>query len=171
MLRTHTCGELRSSHAGTSVTLCGWVSRVRDKGGMLWVDLRDRYGITQLMAEEGKTAAELLQALRDLGREYVIQAEGTVVKRYAPNDKMATGEIEIEISKISLLNPSRLPPFLVEDETDGGDDLRMQYRYIDLRRQPVRAKLELRHRMAQEVRRYLDARGFLEVETPELTIS
>lgn len=168
MLRTHTCGELRMTHTGSLVTLCGWVSRVRDKGGMLWIDLRDRYGITQLMAEEGQTAPELLQALRALGREFVVQAVGTVVKRYAPNDKMPTGDIEIRVERINLLNPSKLPPFLVDDETDGGDDLRMQYRYIDLRRQPVRSKLELRHRMAQEVRRYLDERAFLEVETPVL---
>lgn len=135
---------------------------------MLWIDLRDRYGIIQLMAEEGQTRPEVLHALRSLGREYVVQVEGIVVKRYAPNDKMPTGDIEIRVDAIKLLNPSRLPPFLVEDETDGGDDLRMQYRYIDLRRQPVRYKLELRHRVAQEVRRYLDAREFLEVETPVL---
>jgi len=135
---------------------------------MLWIDLRDRYGIIQLMAEEGQTRPVVLHALRSLGREYVVQVEGIVVKRYAPNDKMPTGDIEIRVDAIKLLNPSRLPPFLVEDETDGGDDLRMQYRYIDLRRQPVRYKLELRHRVAQEVRRYLDAREFLEVETPVL---
>ncbi|MBM3919503.1 MAG: aspartate--tRNA ligase [Sphingomonadales bacterium] len=168
MLRTHTCGELRMTHTGIQVTLCGWVSRMRDKGGMLWIDLRDRYGIIQLMAEEGQTRPVVLHALRSLGREYVVQVEGIVVKRYAPNDKMPTGDIEIRVDAIKLLNPSRLPPFLVEDETDGGDDLRMQYRYIDLRRQPVRYKLELRHRVAQEVRRYLDAREFLEVETPVL---
>lgn len=156
------------THTGIQVTLCGWVSRMRDKGGMLWIDLRDRYGIIQLMAEEGQTRPEVLHALRSLGREYVVQVEGIVVKRYAPNDKMPTGDIEIRVDAIKLLNPSRLPPFLVEDETDGGDDLRMQYRYIDLRRQPVRYKLELRHRVAQEVRRYLDAREFLEVETPVL---
>lgn len=168
MLRTHTCGELRHSHIGQTVTLCGWVSKVRDKGGMLWVDLRDRYGITQLMAEEGKTAPEVMEQLRKLGREFVLSAQGTVVERYAKNDKMATGDVEIQISAVTLLNAAKLPPFLIEDETDGGDDLRMQYRYLDLRRNPVRAKLELRHRMAQSVRRYLDAQGFLEVETPVL---
>lgn len=168
MLRTHQCGELRLSHAGTTVTLCGWVSKVRDKGGMLWVDLRDRYGITQLMAEEGKADAALLAQLRTLGREFVLSATGTVVERYAKNDKMPTGEIEIQLSSISILNPAKLPPFLIEDDTDGGDDLRMQYRYLDLRRNPVRAKLELRHRVAQAVRRYLDSQGFLEVETPVL---
>lgn len=168
MLRTHTCGELRLSHIGQTVTLCGWVSKVRDKGGMLWVDLRDRYGITQLMAEEGKTAPEVMEQLRKLGREFVLSASGTVVERYAKNDKMATGDIEIQLQSVTLLNAAKLPPFLIEDETDGGDDLRMQYRYLDLRRNPVRAKLELRHRMAQSVRRYLDAQGFLEVETPVL---
>jgi aspartyl-tRNA synthetase len=168
MLRTHTCGELRISHIQQQVTLCGWVSKVRDKGGMLWVDLRDRYGITQLMAEEGKTAPEVLEQLRKLGREFVLSATGTVVERYAKNDKMATGDIEIQLQSVQLLNAAKLPPFLIEDETDGGDDLRMQYRYLDLRRNPVRAKLELRHRMAQSVRRYLDAQGFLEVETPVL---
>lgn len=168
MLRTHHCGELRLSHAGTTVTLCGWVSKVRDKGGMLWVDLRDRYGITQLMAEEGKADAALLEQLRTLGREFVLSATGTVVERYAKNDKMPTGEIEIKLSSIQILNPAKLPPFLIDDETDGGDDLRMQYRYLDLRRNPIRAKLELRHRVAQSVRRYLDGQGFLEVETPVL---
>lgn len=168
MLRTHTCGQLRLADAGTQVTLCGWVSKVRDKGGMLWVDLRDRYGITQLMAEEGKTDAALMEQLRSLGREFVISATGTVVERYAKNDKMPTGEVEVKLESINLLNAAKLPPFLIEDETDGGDDLRMQYRYLDLRRNPVRAKLELRHRVAQAVRRYLDAQGFLEVETPVL---
>jgi aspartyl-tRNA synthetase len=168
MLRTQTCGELRLSDVGKSVILCGWVSKVRDKGGMIWVDLRDRYGITQLMAEEGKASTEVLTALRSLGREFVIAAHGEVIERYAKNDKMPTGEVEIKLSKVEILNPAKLPPFLIEDETDGGDDLRMQYRYLDLRRNPVRAKLELRHKVAQSVRRYLDGQGFLEVETPVL---
>jgi aspartyl-tRNA synthetase len=168
MLRTQTCGELRLSDVGKSVILCGWVSKVRDKGGMIWVDLRDRYGISQLMAEEGKASTEVLTALRSLGREFVIAAHGEVIERYAKNDKMSTGEVEIKLSKVEILNPAKLPPFLIEDETDGGDDLRMQYRYLDLRRNPVRAKLELRHKVAQSVRRYLDGQGFLEVETPVL---
>lgn len=168
MLRTQTCGELRLSDVGKSVILCGWVSKVRDKGGMIWVDLRDRYGISQLMAEEGKASTEVLTALRSLGREFVIAAHGEVIERYAKNDKMPTGEVEIKLSKVEILNPAKLPPFLIEDETDGGDDLRMQYRYLDLRRNPVRAKLELRHKVAQSVRRYLDDQGFLEVETPVL---
>lgn len=168
MLRTQTCGELRLSDVGKSVILCGWVSKVRDKGGMIWVDLRDRYGISQLMAEEGKASTEVLTALRSLGREFVIAAHGEVIERYAKNDKMPTGEVEIKLSKVEILNPAKLPPFLIEDDTDGGDDLRMQYRYLDLRRNPIRAKLELRHKVAQSVRRYLDGQGFLEVETPVL---
>lgn len=168
MLRTHTCGELRLSDVGKSVTLCGWVSKVRDKGGIVWVDLRDRYGITQLMAEEGREAVSTLTEMRKLGREYVICAQGVVIERYAKNDKIPTGEVEIQLSSVEILNPAKLPPFLIEDETDGGDDLRMQYRYLDLRRNPVRAKLELRHKVAQSVRRYLDGQGFLEVETPVL---
>ncbi|MFN3528612.1 MAG: aspartate--tRNA ligase [Bacteroidia bacterium] len=168
MLRTHTCGELRLTDSGNTVSLCGWVSKIRDKGGMLWVDLRDRYGITQLMAEEGKADPKLLETLRSLGREYVICARGKVVERYAKNDKMATGDIEIMLESVEILNPAKLPPFLIEDETDGGEDLRMKYRYLDLRRNPIRAKLALRHKVAQSVRRYLDAQGFLEVETPVL---
>ena len=168
MLRTHTCGELRSSSIGEEVVLCGWVQRVRDKGGMLWVDLRDRFGITQLTFEEGKTDPTLLQKARELGREFVLKVSGTVTKRYSVNDKIPTGEIEIEIKELNILNPAKLPPFLIEDETDGGDEIRMKYRYLDLRRNPVRKKLELRHKMLQETRRYLDQMDFLEVETPVL---
>lgn len=168
MLRTHHCGELRIQHLQQTTTLCGWVSRVRDKGGMVWLDLRDRYGITQLLFDEARTSADLLKQVRALGREYVIQASGRVLERVAKNDKIATGDIEILVERLEVLNPAKLPPFLIEDETDGGDDLRMKYRYLDLRRNPVRANLELRHRMAQEVRRYLDSLGFLEVETPVL---
>ncbi|MFN8358103.1 MAG: aspartate--tRNA ligase [Spirosomataceae bacterium] len=168
MLRTHTCGELRISDVGQKVTLCGWVQRSRDKGGMLWIDLRDRYGITQLILEEGKTPKEILDTARSLGREFVIAASGTVVERIAKNDKIATGAIEIRIEALSVLNPAKLPPFLIEDETDGGDDLRMKYRYLDLRRAPVRNSLQLRHKMAQETRRYLDGHDFIEVETPVL---
>ncbi len=168
MLRTHHCGELRIQHLHQTTTLCGWVSRVRDKGGMVWLDLRDRYGITQLLFDEARTSADLLKQVRELGREFVIQASGRVLERVAKNDKIATGDIEILVESLVVLNPAKLPPFLIEDETDGGDDLRMKYRYLDLRRNPVRANLELRHRMAQEVRRYLDSLGFLEVETPVL---
>jgi len=168
MFRSHTNGELRMSHVGQEVTLCGWVQRSRDKGGMVWIDLRDRYGITQLMLEEGKTNPEALQIARSLGREFVIEAKGVVVERLSKNDKISTGDIEIKISSIKILNPAKLPPFLIEDETDGGDDLRMKYRYLDLRRNPIRSSLQLRHRMAREVRNYLDNLDFIEVETPVL---
>jgi aspartyl-tRNA synthetase len=168
MLRTHTNGELRIEHAGTEVILCGWVQRSRDKGGMIWVDLRDRYGVTQLMLEEGKSSAEALTLARSLGREFVVEAKGTVVERLSKNDKMPTGDIEIKVSKLRVLNPAKLPPFLIEDETDGGDDIRMKYRYLDLRRNPIRENLQLRHRVGREVRNYLDKQDFIEVETPVL---
>ena len=168
MLRTHTCGELRIAHVGTEVTLTGWVQRTRDKGGMLWVDIRDRYGLTQLKLEEGITPPELMALARSLGREFVIQAAGQVLERISKNDKLSTGEIEIQLSQLQVLNPAKIPPFLIEDETDGGDDLRMKYRYLDLRRNPVRQNLELRHRMMQQTRVYLDQLNFIEVETPVL---
>ena len=168
MLRTHTCGELRIEQVGKQVTLCGWVQRVRDKGALIWVDLRDRYGITQLILDESISTAELMTAARDLGREFVIQIEGEVLERMSKNDKIATGSIEIKVSEITVLNPAKVPPFLIEDETDGGDDLRMKYRYLDLRRNPVRANLELRHKMMRATRNFLDAQNFLEVETPVL---
>ena len=168
MLRTHTNGELRIEHAGTEVTLCGWVQRSRDKGGMIWVDLRDRYGVTQLMLEEGKSSVEALTLARSLGREFVVEAKGTVVERLSKNDKMPTGDIEIKVSELRVLNPAKLPPFLIEDETDGGDDIRMKYRYLDLRRNPIRENLQLRHRVGREVRNYLDKQDFIEVETPVL---
>ena len=168
MLRTHTNGELRMDHVGQEVTLCGWVQKTRDKGGMIWVDLRDRYGITQLMLEEGKSTVEALQIARGLGREFVVEARGVVVERLAKNDKLPTGDVEIKVSEIKVLNPAKLPPFLIEDETDGGDDIRMKYRYLDLRRTPIRESLRLRHQVAKEVRRYLDEQDFIEVETPVL---
>ncbi|GAB2791734.1 aspartyl-tRNA synthetase [Hymenobacter luteus] len=168
MLRTHTCGELRPEHIGLTVTLCGWVQRTRDKGGILWVDLRDRYGITQLALEEGVETAEVREQARQLGREFVLSVTGKVSERHSKNDKMPTGGIEIRVESITVLNPAKLPPFLIEDETDGGDDLRMKYRYLDLRRNPVRQNLMLRHRVAQATRRYLDGQQFIEVETPVL---
>ena len=168
MLRTHTCGELRLSDVNKTVTLCGWVQKSRDKGGMIWIDLRDRYGLTQLMAEEGSTAAEVLAQARSLGREFVVKAQGVVLERIAKNDKMPTGEIEVKLTHLEVLNAAKLPPFLIEDETDGGDELRMKYRYLDLRRNTVRKNLQLRHRMAQQTRTYLDAQDFIEVETPVL---
>lgn len=168
MLRTHTCGELRISDANKEVTLAGWVQKVRNKGGLIWVDLRDRYGVTQLILEEGSTEKQLLEKAASLGREFVIQAKGKVVERAAKNDKMPTGDIEIKVTSIEVLNPAKVPPFIIEDETDGGDELRMKYRYLDLRRNVVREKLQLRHRMMQETRKYMDGQDFIEVETPVL---
>ncbi len=168
MLRTHTCGELRLTDVNKQVILAGWVQRQRDKGSVLWIDLRDRYGITQLIFEEGKTETNLFLAARSTGREYVIQIEGIVVERLSKNDKIPTGEIELKVTKLTVLNAAKLPPFTIEDETDGGDDLRMKYRYLDLRRTPVREKLQLRHKMAQQTRTFLDAQNFIEVETPVL---
>lgn len=168
MLRTHTCGQLRLTDVGKEVTLTGWVQRTRDKGSLLWIDLRDRYGITQLFLEEGKSDPALVAAARQLGREYVIAVNGVVAERHSKNDKIATGEIEIKIQSLQVVNASKIPPFTIEDETDGGDDLRMKYRYLDLRRAPVRASLQLRHQMARETRNYLDSLDFIEVETPVL---
>ncbi|MBC5775605.1 aspartate--tRNA ligase [Pontibacter sp. KCTC 32443] len=168
MLRTHTCGELRIDNVGEEVILTGWVQRLRDKGGMLWIDLRDRYGITQLSFEEGQTAQAVLGQARELGREYVIRVRGKVIERESKNEKIPTGAIELRVIKLEVLNAAKLPPFLIEDETDGGDDLRMKYRYLDLRRNPVRRNLELRHRVMRETRNYLDGHYFIEVETPVL---
>ena len=168
MLRTHTCGELRLAHVNQTVTLAGWVQRTRDKGSLLWIDLRDRYGITQLFLEEGKSDPQLIAAARSLGREYVIRVTGKVSERISKNDKLATGEIEVKVEQLTVLNAAKTPPFTIEDETDGGDDLRMKYRYLDLRRTPVRESLQLRHKMAQQTRAYLDSLNFIEVETPVL---
>ena len=167
MYRTKTCGELRAANIGETVTLSGWVQKTRELGGMTFVDLRDRYGITQLVFDENQNAA-LCEEAKKLGREFVIQIEGKVVERSSKNPKMDTGDIEIIVSKLTVLNTSEIPPFTIQNDTDGGDDLRMKYRYLDLRRQCVRKNLELRHKMAFEVRRYLDEHGFLEVETPVL---
>ena len=167
MYRTKTCGELRAANRGETVTLSGWVQKTRELGGMTFVDLRDRYGITQLVFDENQNAA-LCEEAKKLGREFVIQIEGKVVERSSKNPKMDTGDIEIIVSKLTVLNTSEIPPFTIQDDTDGGDDLRMKYRYLDLRRQCVRKNLELRHKMAFEVRSYLDKQGFLEVETPVL---
>lgn len=167
MYRTHNCGELRLSEVGQSVTLCGWVQRTRKMGGMTFVDLRDRYGLTQLVFNEETDAALCAQANK-LGREYVIQVTGTVNERYAKNDKMPTGDIELLVDSLSVLNASEVPPFTIEENTDGGDDLRMKYRYLDLRRASVRANLELRHKFCLAVREYLDNLDFMEIETPVL---
>ena len=167
MYRTKTCGELRINNVGESVTLAGWVQRVRKMGGMTFVDLRDRYGITQLVFNE-ETNAELCALANKLGREYVIQVIGTVGERYSKNDKMPTGDIEITVTTLTVLNASDVPPFTIEENTDGGDELRMKYRYLDLRREVVRRNLELRHKFCLAVRHFLDEKGFLEIETPVL---
>lgn len=165
MYRTHTCGELNLAHNGNTVTLSGWVQRSRDLGGMTFVDLRDRYGITQLVFNMD-TNANLCKEARKLGREFVIQVSGKVAERSNKNLKMPTGEIEIIVDEITILNPSEVPPFTIEDDTDGGDELRMKYRYLDLRRNMVKKNLELRHKMAQETRNYLSSKQFIEIETP-----
>ncbi len=167
MYRTHTCGELRIENVGQKVTLAGWVQRSRKLGGMTFIDLRDRYGITQLVLEADADAA-LVETATSLGREYVIQAIGEVVERQSKNPKMDTGDIEIRLEAINILNKSVTPPFTIEDESDGGEDLRAKYRYLDLRRNPLQKALALRHRLAHEVRNYLDAHGFMEIETPYL---
>ena len=167
MLRTHNCGDLRHGQIGEVVTLSGWVQKTRDLGGMTFVDLRDRYGITQL-AFNMDTDTDLCQQARKLGREYVIQVRGKVIKRSSKNKNIPTGDIEIEVQELNVLNSAKTPPFTIEDQTDGGDDLRMQYRYLDIRRKPVRENLVLRHRLSTETRKYLDSQDFIEVETPYL---
>ena len=168
MLRSHTCGELRITNVGQTITISGWVQGVRDKGSLLWIDLRDRYGITQITIETDNASKELVEVARTLGREFVISVTGKVTERYSKSDKLETGDIEIYPDKLVVLNPAITPPFTIEDETDGGDDIRMKYRYLDLRRNTVRKNLELRHRMAIETRNFLDKLNFLEVETPVL---
>jgi len=168
MYRSHNCGELRIDHSGLKVTLSGWVQKVRDKGGMLWIDLRDRYGITQLIFEEGKTSPQIIELARKVGREYVIQVIGEVNERYAKNPNLETGDIEIIVNELNILNKSETPPFTIENETDGGQELRLKYRYLDLRREKIRSNLLLRHKMMQQTRRFLDDHGFIEVETPVL---
>ncbi len=167
MYRTHTCGELRLSDAGKAVTLAGWVQRIRKMGGMTFIDLRDRYGITQLVADE-QGSKEIKDLMGTLGREYVIQTKGVVRERESKNCKIETGEIEVDLTKVEVLSPAATPPFTIEDNTDGGEDLRAQYRYLDLRRGPLKRALILRHNMAQEVRKYLSEQGFMEIETPYL---
>ncbi|MFN5460786.1 MAG: amino acid--tRNA ligase-related protein, partial [Bacteroidota bacterium] len=168
MLRTHTCGELRINDTGRKVVLSGWVQGIRDKGSLIWIDLRDRYGITQITIESENCSAEVIETARSLGREYVISVSGVVRERYSKTDKILTGDIEIIPSAIKTLNVSSVPPFTIDDQTDGGDELRMKFRFLDLRRDAVRKNLELRHRMAIETRNYLDHLNFLEVETPVL---
>ena len=168
MYRTHHCGELNASHINQTVTLSGWVHKSRDKGFVAWVDLRDRYGITQLVFDADRTDKNLMKAARNLGREFVIQITGTVIERASKNPNMPTGEIEILATALTVLNSAKVPPFTIEDETDGGEELRMKYRYLDLRRNPVKNKLIFRHKVVQEVRNYLSSNEFIEVETPYL---
>ena len=168
MYRSHNCGELRISNVGQEVTLSGWVQKVRNKGGMIWVDLRDRYGITQLALEEGISSSETIEIAKKLGREFVVSVKGEVIERFSKSDKIPTGEIEIKVDELKILNAALTPPFTIEDDTDGGEELRMKYRYLDIRRNPVRANLELRNKVSFETRKYLESQDFLEVETPVL---
>jgi len=168
MYRTHTCGELNSSNIGQKITLSGWIQKIRNKGFMIWIDLRDRYGITQLIFDEERTNPELIEKAKTLGREYVIQIRGKVIERASKNPNMPTGDIEILVSELIVLNQSEVPPFTIEDSTDGGEDIRMKYRYLDIRRNPIRNNLLFRHKITQEVRNYLSHQGFCEIETPYL---
>jgi aspartyl-tRNA synthetase len=168
MYRSHTCGELRAAQIGEEVTLAGWVQKIRNKGFMIWVDLRDRYGLTQLIFDEERTSKEILEKASQLGREFVIQIKGTVIERQSKNPQLPTGDIEILVSEFNLLNPSLTPPFTIENETDGGEELRMKYRYLDIRRNPVRENLMFRHQVGMKVRNYLSNQGFIEIETPYL---
>ncbi len=168
MYRSHNCGELRAANIGQTITLAGWVQKTRDKGFMIWVDLRDRYGITQLIFDEERTPSEIMTAAKTLGREFVVQVEGQVIERASKNPALPTGDVEILVSKLNILNEANLPPFTIEDETDGGEELRMQYRYLDIRRNPVKQNLIFRHNVTQHVRNYLSTQGFIEVETPYL---
>ncbi|MFC4738637.1 aspartate--tRNA ligase [Flavobacterium ponti] len=168
MYRSHNCGELNISHINKEVTLAGWVQKSRDKGFMIWVDLRDRYGITQLIFDEQRTDKSVIEKAKSLGREFVIQIKGTVIERVSKNPNMATGDVEILVTELTILNEAQLPPFTIEDETDGGEDIRMKYRYLDIRRNPVKNNLLFRHKVSMEVRKYLSDQGFCDVETPYL---
>ena len=168
MYRSHSCGELRASHINTEVTLSGWVQKSRDKGFMIWVDLRDRYGITQLIFDEERTPKTMMEQAQKLGREFVIQVKGTVIERESKNKNIPTGEVEVLVKELTILNNAKLPPFTIEDDTDGGEELRMKYRYLDIRRNPVKNNLIFRSKVTQEVRNFLSGEGFIEVETPYL---
>jgi aspartyl-tRNA synthetase len=168
MLRSHTCGELRLSDKGKDVHLSGWVQKVRDKGKLIWIDLRDRYGITQLIFEEENTPQEVFEKAKECGREFVVTVKGEVIERLSKNDTIDTGDIEVVVRSIEILNESEVPPFTIEDNTDGGDDLRMKYRYLDIRRSPIKDKLFLRHKLLKTTRDFFNDAGFIEVETPVL---
>ena len=168
MLRTHTCGALNETHLGTEVVLSGWVHKLRDKGFIIWVDLRDRYGITQLVFDEARTPKTVFEQAQKLGREFVVQVHGTVIERESKNPDLPTGAIEILVQKLHLLNAAKTPPFTIETDTDGGEELRMEYRYLDIRRAPVRENLMFRHKVTMAIRNYLSKAGFIDVETPYL---
>lgn len=168
MYRSNTCGDLRTSHINKEVVLSGWVHKVRDKGFVIWIDLRDRYGITQLVLDQDRTSTELLEKAKELGRETVIQIKGLVIERASKNPNIPTGDIEVLVTELQILNESILPPFTIEDDTDGGEDIRMKYRYLDIRRNPVKDNLIFRHKVSMEVRKYLSDHGFIEIETPYL---
>ena len=168
MYRSHTCGELNESHIGKHVQLAGWVQKLRDKGFVVWIDLRDRYGITQLVFDQERSPKALLEKAREAGREFVLQVSGEVIERASKNPRIPTGNIEVLVTELTVLNPSLVPPFTIEDQTDGGEELRMKYRYLDIRRNPVKEKLIFRSRVTMEVRKYLSGQGFVEVETPYL---
>lgn len=168
MYRSHNCGELRSSNINNEVTLAGWVQKTRDKGFMIWVDVRDRYGITQLIFDEERTPKNVFEKAKELGREFVIQVKGTVIERESKNKNIPTGDVEILVSELTVLNKAKVPPFTIEDKTDGGEDIRMKYRYLDIRRNPVKNSLMFRHKVSMQVRNYLSETGFVEIETPYL---
>ena len=168
MYRTHTCGELRIENVGETVSICGWVQKTRDKGFMMFADVRDRYGVTQLLLTEEKTDAALFAKARTLGREFVVKVTGVVAERSSKNPKMPTGDVEIEVTDLEVLNSSKVPPFTIEEESDGGDDIRMRYRYLDLRRPNIQNNIIFRSQLAIETRKYLAGEGFIEVETPVL---
>jgi aspartyl-tRNA synthetase len=168
MYRTHNCGKLRLKDLNQEVTLSGWVQKSRDKGFMLWIDLRDRYGVSQLIFDEQRSSKELFEKAKTLGREFVIQVKGSVIERTSKNPNIATGEIEILVSELTVLNESLTPPFTIEDKTDGGEELRMKYRYLDIRRNSIKEKLIFRHKVSSEIRNYLTALDFIDVETPYL---
>jgi aspartyl-tRNA synthetase len=163
MYRSHTCGELTANHINTEVTLAGWIQKSRDKGFVNWIDLRDRYGITQLVFDESRTDKAVFERSKTLGREFVIQVKGRVIERESKNKNIPTGDIEILVSELNILNAALLPPFTIEDETDGGEDIRMKYRYLDIRRNPVRNSLIFRHKVTKEVRNFLSNKGFCEI--------
>ena len=168
MYRSHNCGELRINDLNKEVKLSGWVQKVRDKGFIMWVDLRDRYGVTQLIFDQERTPSNVIDLAKTLGREFVINITGSVIERNSKNDLMSTGDIEVLVSELKILNSSITPPFTIEDESDGGEELRMKYRYLDIRREPVKNNLILRHKITQQVRTYLSDNSFIEVETPYL---